>query len=255
LSFEPKILGFLCNWCSYAGADLAGVSRFQYPPNLQIIRVMCSGRIDPIFIIKTLETGFDGVAVMGCHLGDCHYLDGNYEAEIKIKTLKKLLSILDLDERVMLEWISAAEGLRFSIVIKEFTEKIRSLGPSPLRTKDSDPVLLEKFQAIAKTIEDFRIRTLTGRKRNVIEFGNVYGEKILTDKFDNLLENALMAEFVRNRINLFLKREPMSVKKLAKLLDLDSPKVLNHVVVLRQRGLVALDRIEDLTPLYISIEV
>jgi F420-non-reducing hydrogenase iron-sulfur subunit len=255
LSFEPKIIGFLCNWCSYAGADLAGVSRFQYPTNMQVIRVMCSGRIDPIFIIKAFETGFDGVAVMGCHLGDCHYLDGNYEAKIKILTLKKLLSFVGLDERLMLEWVSAAEGLRFSMVVKDFTEKIRALGPNPLKSKDVDPDLLQKFRAIARVVEDFRIRTLVGKKRLLVEFENVYGEKILAEEFDSMLENALKAEFIRNRINLFLKEEPMSVKKLAGLLKMDTQEVLNHVVILKQRGLVALDRIEEVTPLYLSIEV
>ncbi|MFX0004751.1 MAG: hydrogenase iron-sulfur subunit, partial [Candidatus Hermodarchaeota archaeon] len=131
MSFEPKILGFLCNWCSYAGADLAGVSRMQYPPNIRVIRVMCSGRVDPKFIFEALRVGADGVIVLGCHLGDCHYLEGNYEAEKKFDMVKRFLKLIDFDNRVRLDWVSASEGARYASVITEFTNHIKSLGPSP----------------------------------------------------------------------------------------------------------------------------
>jgi len=133
-SFEPKIVGFLCNWCSYAGADLAGVSRIQYPPSLRIVRVMCSGRIDPVFILEAFRSGADGVLVAGCHPGDCHYLSGNYKAERRVLILKRLLEQLGLEpERLRLEWVSAAEGDRFATVVKSMTEEIKNLGPSPLK--------------------------------------------------------------------------------------------------------------------------
>jgi len=132
--FEPKIVGFLCNWCSYAGADLAGVSRIQYPPTLRIVRVMCSGRVDPIFIIEAFRNGADGVLVAGCHPGDCHYLAGNYKAQRRVALLKRLLDQYGIEpERLKLEWVSASEGDRFAKVVKEMTEEIRKLGPSPLR--------------------------------------------------------------------------------------------------------------------------
>ena len=134
MSFEPKILAFCCNWCSYAGADLAGVSRYQYPPNVRIIRVMCSGRIDPEFILHAFEKGIDGVMVIGCHIGDCHYVSGNLEAEKKVKIVKRLLEIVGLEsDRLALEWVSAAEGLRFSRLIADFVERIKQLGPNPLK--------------------------------------------------------------------------------------------------------------------------
>jgi len=132
--FEPRIVGFLCNWCSYAGADLAGVSRIQYPPTLRIVRVMCSGRVDPIFIIEAFRSGADGVLVAGCHPGDCHYLAGNYKVQRRVVMLKKLLEQFGLEpERLRLEWVSASEGDRFATVIKDMTEEIKKLGPSPLR--------------------------------------------------------------------------------------------------------------------------
>jgi len=138
--FEPKIVGFLCNWCSYAGADLAGVSRIQYPPTLRIVRVMCSGRVDPIFIIEAFKSGADGVLVAGCHPGDCHYLGGNYKAERRVVLLKRLLDQFGIDpERLKLEWVSASEGDRFATVIKEMTEEIRKLGPTPLKIGGANP--------------------------------------------------------------------------------------------------------------------
>jgi len=133
--FKPRIVGFLCNWCSYAGADLAGVSRIQYPPTLRIVRVMCSGRVDPAFILEAFKNGADGVLVAGCHPGDCHYLAGNYKAHRRIAMLKRLLEQFGLEPgRLRLEWVSASEGDRFATVIKDITEEIKKLGPSPLRT-------------------------------------------------------------------------------------------------------------------------
>jgi len=133
--FEPKIVAFLCNWCSYAGADLAGVSRIQYPPNLRIVRVMCSGRIHPTFILEALADGADGVLVSGCHPGDCHYISGNHKARRRYILLKEVLKQLGLEpERVRLEWVSASEGDRFARVATEMIEQIRKLGPNPLKS-------------------------------------------------------------------------------------------------------------------------
>ena len=133
--FEPKIIGFLCNWCSYAGADLAGVSRIQYPPNIRIIRVMCSGRIDPAFILEAFKDGADGVLVGGCHLpSDCHYISGNFKAVRRISLLKKVLGEFGIEpERVRLEWISASEGDKFAAVVRDMTEQVRKLGPSQVK--------------------------------------------------------------------------------------------------------------------------
>ncbi len=133
--FEPKIVAFCCSWCSYAGADLAGVSRLQYPANIEIIRVMCSGRIDPTFVLEAFTNGADGVLVAGCHIpSDCHYLSGNLRAQRRIAMTINLLKQFGIEpERLRLEWVSASEGDKFASVVKEMTEKIKELGPSPLR--------------------------------------------------------------------------------------------------------------------------
>jgi len=134
MSFEPRIVGFLCNWCSYAGADLAGTSRIHYPPNLCVIRVMCSARIDPTFVLKALAGGADGVLICGCHPGDCHYSEGNYKAMRRYPLLKQVLAQYGVEEaRVRLEWVSASEGQRFADVVTDMTEKIHALGPSRIR--------------------------------------------------------------------------------------------------------------------------
>jgi F420-non-reducing hydrogenase iron-sulfur subunit len=134
VKFKPKIVGFLCNWCSYAGADLAGVSRIQYPPNLRVVRVMCSGRVHPTFILEAFRNGADGILVAGCHPGDCHYISGNHKAENRVLMLKKTLEQLGLEpERLRLEWVSASEGDRFAMVIKDMTKELTKLGPSPLK--------------------------------------------------------------------------------------------------------------------------
>lgn len=129
--WKPKIIAFLCNWCSYAGADLAGISRLQYPPNVRIVRVPCSGRVDPFFIIKALQHGADGVLVSGCHPGDCHYISGNYVARRRFAVLKSILEYVGIEkERVQFTWISASEGDRFSQIIKKVTNDVKALGPS-----------------------------------------------------------------------------------------------------------------------------
>ena len=140
--FEPRIAAFLCNWCSYAGADLAGISRIQYPASIRVIRVPCSGRVDPFHILRALQEGADGVLVSGCHPGDCHYLSGNYVARRRFAVLHDLLSFFGIEPgRVSFSWVSAAEGERFAEVVREVTEAVRKLGPSnrlaECRSKDS----------------------------------------------------------------------------------------------------------------------
>ena len=132
--FEPRILGFMCNWCSYAGADLAGVSRMSYPTNIRIIRTMCSGRVDPLHVLEAFRQGVDGVLVTGCHIGDCHYITGNHACEKRVKFLKETMGEIGMDaRRLRLEWVSASEGGKFAKIVKEFIEEIRGMGPIQLR--------------------------------------------------------------------------------------------------------------------------
>jgi F420-non-reducing hydrogenase iron-sulfur subunit len=135
--FEPRIIVFCCNWCSYAGADLAGVSRLQMPPHFRVIRVMCSARVDPEFVLRAIQKGADGVLVAGCHPADCHYIGGNYRTRRRIALLRILLQQFGYDpDRLKLEWISAGEGEKFQRTMVEFTKTIEEIGPSPMRGGD-----------------------------------------------------------------------------------------------------------------------
>jgi coenzyme F420-reducing hydrogenase delta subunit len=251
--FEPKIVGFLCNWCSYAGADLAGVSRFQYPANLRIVRVMCSGRIEPSLILEMFIQGADGVFIGGCHLGDCHYQVGNYYAEKRIKLTKKLLDSAGIDPgRLKLEWIAAAEGQRFAETIRDFTEILRSLGPPPYGGNKPDVEILMKLFAAKNVAKDFRLKLLVAKEYEILDKGNVYNNQIPPEELDLLMDDVIEAELGRCRILLATKDKPRSVEDLAIELDIPSRKVLSHIVTLKDRGLISMERIEDDSPLYLS---
>jgi len=133
VEYEPKLLGFLCKWCSYAGADLAGTSRRKYPANIRIIKIPCSGRIDPLFILKALHLGFDGVLVSGCHPGECHYQTGNYRARRRVAITKKFLEYMGIEpQRIQASWVSASEGGKFTEVVTETVKELKEIGPNQL---------------------------------------------------------------------------------------------------------------------------
>jgi F420-non-reducing hydrogenase iron-sulfur subunit len=254
--FEPKIIGFLCNWCSYAGADLAGVSRIQYPTNIRIVRVMCSGRIDPTIPLDVLILGADGVIVLGCHPGDCHYVEGNLYEEKKVKMLKKLIALTGLEpERLRLEWVSASEGQRFAKVVTEFTDQIKKLGPSPLSGKHPNQKVLDNMQAAKDAASDFKLRVLVGRERELTEKTNVYEEKISQKEFDSLLDETLEEEFTRHKIYRLTKNVPLSVKALAEVVEKKPGDVLKEIVAMRRRNMIGLDHVEGTTPFYKALEV
>jgi len=248
--FEPKILAFLCNWCSYAGADLAGVGRNQYPSNVRVIRLMCSGRVDPVFVLDALIKGVDGVLILGCHLGDCHYSDGNYEAKIKYEMLQEILKFVKMDGRIDLNWVSAAEGLYFANIITNFTEKINDLGPNPMVGPTKTRELEDKLQAIKKVVSGSRVRKLIGRERQMTEVGNVYDFKREVAQFKAILKEVLHSEFIRNLIQVQLQGQPSSVKQVAQKLDLDPQVIFEHFLILQQRGLIELYETQGLSPIY-----
>ena len=144
--FEPKIVAFFCNWCTYLAADLAGTSRIKYAPNTRVVRVMCSGRVDPQFVLEAFAKGADGVLIGGCHPGDCHYQEGNYKALRRFYLLKKMVKAMGIEEdRLRLEWISAAEGERVKVVTNDMVEKVRALGP--LNVKPPQETVVQEVTA------------------------------------------------------------------------------------------------------------
>ena len=253
--FEPRIIGFLCNWCSYAGADLAGMSRIQYPPNIRVIRVMCSGRVDPVIVLEMFENGADGVIVTGCHPGDCHYIEGNLHEERKIKMLKMLLKLTGLGtDRLRLEWVSAAEGQRFAQVVTEFTEQIKKLGPSPISGEKSSETILLNVLSAKEAASSSRLRVLVGRELELVEKGNAYEEKIPQEEFDSLLREVVETEFIEHKIRLLTRDKPSSVRELAETVKMEPSAVLDCIVDMRRRRMIDLDSVEGTTPLYKALE-
>ena len=254
--FRPRIIGFVCNWSLPLGVDFASTGTIHGYPKIRIIRVMCIGRIDPVIVLETFAKGADGVLVIGCHSPDCHFIEGNLQAERKIRMLKQLISRTGLEpERLQLDWAYASEIERFATIIDVFRNQVTALGPSPLAGKKPDQGIMAEIMAAKAVAGDSRLRTLVGREKELIEEGNVYNEKVEQEEFDEVMNESIDEEYVRSRIHLLVKDKPMSVEGLAKHLGLDPKKVLRHIVVLRQRGLVALDRIEEEDPLYIALEV
>ncbi len=252
-TFEPKIIAFLCNWCSYAGADLAGVSRYQYPTNTRTVRVMCSSRVDPVQMVEMFIHGADGVLVGGCHLGDCHYITGNYYTEKKFKLAKKLLARAGFEAaRLRLEWVSASEGERFSKVIEEFVNQIKNLGPNPVSGKNPDMPMLEGLFAAKNAARDFRLRSLVAREIQITEKGNVYNNIVSQEQFDTLMDSAIDEEMARQKILFLTLDKPMSVLDIASETEIPSEKVLQHIVTLKDRGVVEIDRYDGVMPLYVT---
>lgn len=241
MSFEPKILSFLCNWCAYAGADLAGISRFQYPPNTRVIRVMCSGRVDPAFIPRAFLAGYDGVMVLGCHPGDCHYLTGNYQAERKINLTRKLLEMAGVgSERLLLDWVSAGEGERFSQVVRQFVEKIKGLGPFPL-----DDEMKGKLKAVRASLEGEKIRWMIGKGPELMEKENVYHERLPKERLNEAIESTIRDEFLKNRILALIESKSMAAKEISQKLNLKLNDTLNYLISLVGEGKIGFDPSEE----------
>ncbi|MEO0206806.1 MAG: hydrogenase iron-sulfur subunit [candidate division WOR-3 bacterium] len=246
--FQPKILGFLCNWCSYAGADLAGVSRIQYRPNIRVIRVMCSGRVDPVFIINAFMRKIDGVMVLGCHFGDCHYLNGNYNAEKRIVAAQNLLSYTEIEkDRLYLDWVSAAEGERFANLVNTFVNKIKEMGPITISEQSKEMLL-----SVRDVLQNEIFRHLTGVEYQITERENVYGEKIPAPEFKKRLDQILYQEYIKARICRLLKSNSFSIPEIAKKLNITPDRAFVSVCSLQEKGSVSMLETRNGYPVYSS---
>lgn len=229
---EPKILGFLCHWCCYAAADAAGLSRFQYPPYIRVIRVMCTGRIDPVFILDGFLNGADGIFVAGCHLGECHYRSGNYEAIKRIKLINTILEHLQIDTgRTMLEWVSAAEAPRFVRVITEFTDRIRKLGLMGQSEGLDRQVLMHKLKAAKMATEKMKLRVAFAKQAKQMKEEGIYDQFPSEEK----LKAVLVDEMTIYETLLYLQEKERPVAELAGLLDIPPDRVTSCIESLRKR--------------------
>ena len=248
--FEPRILGFLCNWCSYAGADLAGVSRMQYPPNLRVVRVMCSGRVDPAVVADSLLKGLDGVLVTGCHINDCHYITGNFYTQQRMNLLTQMLDTTPLKGRVKLEWVSASEGARFAEVVRSFTENIRALGPTPI---PADAAAKTALLSVRDTFASPRVRNTIGKFLHLTEKGTVYGWKLEKDRMDQAIRDVVHSEHARALILNNAGTGPVTVPALAKSTQLPTDEVLRHLSVLMKQNIVSIAGHDGADPLFLVV--
>ncbi|MDI6704390.1 MAG: hydrogenase iron-sulfur subunit [bacterium] len=259
--FSPKILSFLCNWCSYAGADLAGVSRFQYPTNTRVIRVMCSARVDPIMILEGFVQGLDGILVLGCHLGDCHYIHGNYFTIKRVKLTHKLLKQAGIhQDRLYLDWVSAAEGERYAKMIAWFIDEVRKLGPfGEVEGIDAEE-LKERAKVAQGAARSDKLRWLAGKEIDLcgeerigIQGKNVYGEQVSKEDYDILMNENVLNEYTRSGIISLIRENPLSIKEIASKLKMCPAEVLQHISILEHAGVVFLTEEEGRTPRYIGV--
>jgi F420-non-reducing hydrogenase iron-sulfur subunit len=246
--FEPKILAFLCNWCAYAGADLAGVSRIQYPPTIRVIRTMCSGRVDPLYIIRALKSGFDSVFVSGWHIGECHYLYGNIHVSKELKVVEYLLDLSGIGkERLCLRWVSASEGRLFADYVEKFSQQTRNLGPF-------DPKQFRmELAAMDTVLKGSRLRWLMGAEIQLTEKGNVYKEKLCEDDYRELLQKSAEEEYQMALILEALRDGAKPVRDIAFLTGLPVYTVSQRLGGLERRHQAELSAYDGTTPRFVSL--
>jgi len=193
LKFKPRLLGIICNWCCYGGADLAGVSRFQYPPNIKLMRVMCSGRVDMKHIFRAFSKGADGVFVGGCHLNDCHYItNGNYDALSMIQLCRKILEHIGVNpERLRIEWVSAGEGIRFANIMNEFSMKMEKLGPLGKGEGIDENTLKSKLEEVTKLIPYIKLVKKEKLALHIRDNDQAYSELYTSDEIDRLFREVV----------------------------------------------------------------
>jgi coenzyme F420-reducing hydrogenase delta subunit/DNA-binding transcriptional ArsR family regulator len=241
--FKPKILGFLCNWCSYAGADLCGVSRYQYPPSIRVIRVMCSGRVDLEFVLRAFANGNDGVFIGGCWLGECHYVtEGNYDALSMMHLGKKLLEHTGLNpDRLRLESVAASEGIRFAEVVTDFTARLNQLGPIGKGEGMDQTALKLKLEAIRKLLPYIK---LVEREKLRVRFEDKreYEEFFASDELNSLFNELIVDKLAISQIMVLLQKQTLSTGEIAECLGMSLPEVSKHLKRSARQRLVRFDQ-------------
>ncbi len=252
--FRPRIVGFACQWSLPAEVNAASNSRIHGYPRIRLVQIPCVGRIDPVLALESLAEGADGVLTIGCNPPDCHYIQGNSQAENTVKILKKLVALVGLEpERVKLLWYDSSAKDSFGRHVREFYEEIGKLGPSPLNDRSASKLMMN-IQAAKNAASDFRLRVLLGREKEVTTDANAYGEKISSREFDNLLDDIVEAEFIRSKISVLTKTKPMSVRTIAEAMKMKPEIVLRHIVNMRRKNTLALDHIEGTIPFFKALE-
>jgi coenzyme F420-reducing hydrogenase delta subunit len=227
------------------------VSRFQHPTNTRTIRVLCTGQVDSTYILKAFKNGADGVLVIGCRIGECHYISGNLHARWKVDMTKKMLEKAGMSpERIDMRFISSAEVNKYIEAVKEFTNKVKSLGPSPVKSEEIGDEIKRIIDALISTASGYRIRSIVAKKQRIVEEGNVYSEKVPKEEIERVIEDTVNAEFIRESIISCLKKNPQSCTEIADNIDVLPEDVLSHLIYLRRKNIIDVDKVEKRVPLY-----
>jgi len=242
LEFKPRMLGIICNWCCYGGADLAGVSRFQYPPFIRLVRVMCSARVDLTHIFRAFSKGLDAVFVGGCHLNDCHYVtNGNYDALGTVHLCKKLLKHIGVNpERLRLEWVSAGEGIRFANIMNEYGAQIQKLGPLGKDEGMDRKELKFQLDAAARLVPYIKLAQME-RLRVPLRTEAAYHAFFSSEEFDRLFDELILDKLALSQIMSLLGEKPRSTQEIAETLRLSSSAVSHHMKNSSKQGLIKYD--------------
>lgn len=246
---RPAIVCFSCNFafCGEQG---------RIPSNATVARVQCVGRLDPVSVLEMFEKGADGVMLAGCKPPDCHYQEGNVQAELAVGILKRLLNLSDLGaERLKLTWVSPFEDQNLGPIIKSFSDEISKFSTSPLKSANVESKFMINIIAAKNAAAQFRMRVLLGREKELTESVNSYGEKISQQDYDTMLDQIVENEFVRHKIHFLTRNIPMSAKDLAQATGLKPSEVLEHIVDMRRKNMLAVERLEGTSPLYRALEV
>ena len=238
----PKMLGIICNWCCYGGADLCGVSRFQYPPHIRLIRVMCSARVDPLHILRAFSNRQDGVFIGGCHLCDCHYVtNGNFNAFSMVQVCRKILEHVGIrPERLRIEWVSAGEGIRFANFMNDFSRELETLGPLGKTEGIDDEALALKLEAVRQIVPYLKL-LLTQKLHVSVRTEAAYHAFFASEEFDRLFDETIAGQLAVSQILLLLRQKPLSTGEISERVGLTPSEVSGYMNRSSRQGLVRYD--------------
>ena len=240
--FQPKMIGIICNWCCYGGADLAGVSRFQYPPHIRLIRVMCSARVDLLHILRAFSNGVDGIFIGGCHLCDCHYVtSGNFNAFSMVRVCRKILGHIGVNpERLRLEWVSAGEGIRFANFMNEYSAELTKMGPLGKAEGIEENTLAFRLESVGKLIPYIKL-LLTQKIYVPDRTEKAYHDFFNSAEFAKLFEELIADKLAISQITSLLQEKSLSTGEIADSLGLSPSEVARHMNGSAKQGLVNYD--------------
>jgi coenzyme F420-reducing hydrogenase delta subunit len=253
MSGKRRVSLFVCDWAVNPN-EISDETLSSLPADFSFVKVKCVGRVDPIIIFEAFIQGLDGVMILGCHPGDCHFITGNYYTEKRAAMIQRILEVLEISpERLLVDWISPAEGERLAGLLRDFSEKVVELGPLGSEASLESGELSQRLSASKGALADDRLMWLVGRERELIEEGNVFGERLPQEEFDRVMDESIRKEYQRNRILRSLGENALTVREMAEVVGLPPREILRNLVALESDGLVSVADIDGSSPRYRKI--